>query len=135
MMNRFEKDILKDPSLRECPYKAPEGYFDAFKVKAAGYAKPVVVPRREKRRILFTISSMAASFILLLAAGTMLLNGSRKEDGITQEDYLVFSDSYSDFGIYEDNDEQYADASISDDDIIEYLIYIGVSEEVLELSE
>ena len=134
-MNRFEKDILKDPSLRECPYKAPEGYFDAFKVKAAGYAKPVAAPRREKRRILFTIASVAASFILLFTVGTLLLNNSGTDYGMTQEDYLVFSDSYSDFGIYEDNDEQYADASISDDDIIEYLIYIGVSEEVLELSE
>jgi hypothetical protein len=31
--------------------------------------------------------------------------------------------------------EQYADASITDEDIVEYLIYTGVSEEFIELSK
>ena len=51
-------------------------------------------------------------------------------------DYIVFTGDYSAFGIYEEeNDEQYADAGVSEDDIIEYLIYTGVSEDIIELSK
>ena len=55
---------------------------------------------------------------------------------MTQEDYMVFTDGYIDLELYDDGlSEQYADASISNEDIVEYLIYTGVSEELIELSK
>ena len=70
----------------------------------------------------------------MVTAGTFFLRSTSPEDEITQEDYIVFAGDYSAFGIYEEeNDEQYAEAGVSEDDIIEYLIYTGVSEDIIEL--
>ena len=83
-----------------------------------------------------TAVSMAAMFILMVTTGTFLLEKSTPSEDLTHEDYIVFSDGYFDLEMYEDNmSEQYADASISDEDIVEYLIYIGVSEEFIEMSK
>ena len=79
---------------------------------------------------------MAAMFILMVTAGTFFLKGVTSAEDLTQEDYMVFTDGYIDLELYDDGlSEQYADASISNEDIVEYLIYTGVSEELIELSK
>ena len=79
---------------------------------------------------------MAAMFILMVTAGTFFLKGVTSAEDLTEEDYMVFTDGYIDLELYDDGlSEQYADASISNEDIVEYLIYTGVSEELIELSK
>ena len=83
-----------------------------------------------------TAVSLAAMFILMVTAGTFLLEKATPAEKMTHEDYIVFSDGYLDLEMYEDGmSAQYADASISDEDIVEYLIYTGVSEEFIEMSK
>ena len=68
----------------------------------------------------------------MFAAGSLLFN--RNELEITQEDYFLFSENFLE--TYEmGNTYQIADAEIGDNDIIEYLIYTGITAEEIELSE
>ena len=135
-MKDLERDILQEASLKKCPYSVPEGYFESLKEKAVKYSKPAPVPVFQFKKVLMTAVSMAAMFILMVTAGTFLLEKSTPSEDLTHEDYIVFSDGYFDLEMYEDNmSEQYADASISDEDIVEYLIYIGVIEEFIEMSK
>ena len=135
-MKDLERDILQEASLKKCPYSVPEGYFESLKEKAVKYSKPAPVPVFQFKKVLMTAVSMAAMFILMVTAGTFLLEKSTPSEDLTHEDYIVFSDGYFNLEMYEDNmSEQYADASISDEDIVEYLIYIGVSEEFIEMSK
>ena len=135
-MKDLERDILQEASLKKCPYSVPEGYFESLKEKAVKYSKPAPVPVFQFKKVLMTAVSMAAMFILMETAGTFLLEKTTPSEDLTHEDYIVFSDGYFDLEMYEDNmSEQYADASVSDEDIVEYLIYIGVSEEFIEMSK
>ena len=133
-MKDSERNIMYDDSLRKCPYSVPEGYFDSLKERAMKYAQPA--PVLQFKRVLYTAVSMAAMFILMVTAGTFFLKGVTPAEDMTQEDYMVFTDGYIDLELYDDGlSEQYADASISNEDIVEYLIYTGVSEELIELSK
>ena len=133
-MKDSERNIMYDDSLRKCPYSVPEGYFDSLKERAMKYAQPA--PVFQFKRVLYTAVSMAAIFILMVTAGTFFLKGVTPAEDLTQEDYIVFTDGYIDLELYDDGlSEQYADASISNEDIVEYLIYTGVSEELIELSK
>ena len=133
-MKDSERNIMYDDSLRKCPYSVPEGYFDSLKERAMKYAQPA--PVFQFKRVLYTAVSMAAMFILMVTAGTFFLKGVTSAEDLTQEDYMVFTDGYIDLELYDDGlSEQYADASISNEDIVEYLIYTGVSEELKELSK
>ena len=136
-MKDFKRDILQEASLKNSPYSVPEGYFESLKERAVKYSKPAEIAPMQFRRILWTAISMAAMFIIMVTAGTMFLKGVTPEDDLTQEDYIVFSDGYFDLEMYDTDGmaEQYADASISDEDIIEYLIYTGVSQEFIEMSK
>ena len=133
-MKDSERNIMYDDSLRKCPYSVPEGYFDSLKERAMKYAQPA--PVFQFKRVLYTAVSMAAMFIIMVTAGTFFLKNVTSAEDLTQEDYMVFTDGYIDLELYDDGlSEQYADASISNEDIVEYLIYTGVSEELIELSK
>ncbi len=134
-MNTMERDILNNPELRKSPFSVPEGYFNSLRKEVSRYVRPVAVKASlwQKLAPLATIASM---FILMVTAGTFFLRSASPEEEITKEDYIVFAGDYTDFGIYEEeDDEQYADAGVNADDIIEYLIYTGVSEDIIELSK
>ena len=136
-MKDLQRDILQEASLKNSPYSVPEGYFESFKEKAVTFSKPAKVAPLQFKRILTAAISMAAMFILMVTGGTMFLKRVTAEEDLTQEDYIVFTDGYFDLEMYETDGmaEQYADASVSKEDIIEYLIYTGVSQEVIEMSK
>ena len=135
-MKDLERDILQEASLKECPYSVPEGYFESLKERAVKYSKPAPVPVFQFKRILMTAVSLAAMFTLMVTAGTFFLEKATPAEDMTHEDYIVFSDGYFDLEMYDGSmSEQYAEASVSDEDIVEYLIYTGVSEEFIEMSK
>ena len=126
-----EKDILKDClQLKQMPFTVPEGYFEAFKAEAS---KPMVRKLDFRTRIA-PYAAMAAVFIFMVTAGTFLLEKSVPEYQITEEDYVMFSDNIMSTIAYEmEYGYQLAEAEISEEDIIDYLIYTGVSAEQIEL--
>lgn len=130
-MEEKRPDILNDiPQLRRQAYDVPEGYFEAFKSQM----KPYREDRQSRAGRLAPYISLAASFLLLVTAGTLLLQRSTPSDEFTQEDFILYSNNLSGINYYEET-TQIADAGIEDEDIIEYLIYSRISAEEIELSK
>ena len=117
-------DILDDKTLKRMPFSTPEGYFDRLKTdKQVRQQAPVHEWGRFTPYLV-----LAAMFAALVAAGGFFLEKTAAEE-FSQEDYLVFSEDMTNI-IFYDSDEQYADA-VTEEDIIEYLIYTGVEIEEL----
>ncbi len=131
-MKEKNRDILADnPKLKEQVYSVPDGYFSGFKAGMTPYAS--VEPSLARRLVPYL--SMAAVFIFLVTAGTFFLQRTTPSDEFTQEDFILYSSNISGIGLYEEETDQLADAGIADEDIIEYLIYSGISAEEIELSK
>ena len=126
----MKQDILADPQLRRQAYTAPEDYFEEFRSQMKPYRRA----QHNWTEKLVPLVSMAATFILMVTAGTFFLQRTIPSEEFTQEDFLVFSNDVSRMDYYEEMDH-IADAGIADEDIIEYLIYSGVSAEEIELSK
>ncbi len=122
-----KRDILAErPELKKIPYTIPKGYFEEFKMQT----KPC--RRQSPWKKAGPYISIAASVTLLLAGGLLFSRLSSPADDFTHEDFLIFSDSMTSTEYYEYTAEQYADAEIANDDIIDYLIYSGISAEEIE---
>ena len=131
-MKEKNRDILADnPKLKEQVYSVPDGYFSGFKAGMTPYAS--VEPSLARRLVPYL--SLAAVFIFLVTAGTFFLQQTTPADEFTQEDFILYSSNISGIGLYEEEPDQLADAGIADEDIIEYLIYSGISAEEIELSK
>ena len=124
---KTDKDILKSESrLKSMPYDTPEGYFAEMKQGMKAKSNPMA--ERKAIRLVPQLA-FAAMFALLVAAGGFFIGRNSVSD-FSEEDYLVYSDEE----IIEtvcDTENLYADA-ITDEDIIEYLIYIGAEIDELE---
>ena len=130
---KMGNDILKDcTELKQMPFSVPEGYFDSFKnANAVPVAKRVSLWNR-----MVPYVAMAAVFVSLVAAGTFFLERSTPQYQMTEEDYVMFADNMMNTISYEmEYGDQIAEADLSEEDIINYLIYTGVSAEAIELSK
>ncbi len=146
-MKSYKPDILAErPEMKKMPYGVPEGYFEDFKMavgrkvpaerglaeKSAAKrsaAKRSVAKRSVARPAIFI--SAAASVAAALVLGAYFIFGAGGTEDFSQEDLLVFDESYINAEYYEYS-ESIAEAEYSDDDIIEYLIYNGISLEEIE---
>lgn len=111
-MKTKERDILQNPSLKEMPFTTPDGYFAQLKTRvriSAGRQEP---PLWKKASPYIAI---AASLVFLIAAAGFFFEkeGLQKK---TQEESYVLAEA----------------GSMTEDDIIEYLISTGVEVEELE---
>lgn len=133
-MTDTEKDILQEPKLKKMPYSIPEGYFEKMKAEARKCTEPAPVHISIWTR-LAPYAGIAAMFLFILTLGKLFVGqkaadtaGTLTEDISTYEDYLVFSDIPD---VYLNEPETEAEG-IADEDIIEYLIYIGATVEDIE---
>lgn len=128
----MKNDVLHTMSseLRKNPYNVPEGYFEDLRGRM--YRTENLIEPRSIFNRLVPYMSMAAAFIIVALSGAILLRNA-DEDYMTYEDYIVHSDMMVS-SIYED-EGQIAEATedVNDDDIINYLIYSGVTAEDIEL--
>ena len=128
-MKTQDNDILKqDGNLKEMPFSLPEGYMESLRKELK------TIPQRNTKKIsifnrILPYVSLAAAFAMIVTIGGFILEKTTQQD-LSYEDYIVFSDDMTNTLLY-DTDELYADA-LSDDDIIEYLIYTGVDLEDFE---
>ena len=127
-------DILTSrPELKDRPFGVPEGYFEAFKKEMEGKAVKQQISIWNKS---IPYMALAASLALFLSVGALLKSSSAQGPGFTDEDYILFSNSFVSTAEYDSSDSyQFAEAELMDEDIIEYLIYLGVSPESIELSK
>ena len=78
----------------------------------------------------------AASLALVLSVGSLVKDIFTSGNDFTDEDYILFSNSFISTAEYDNSDSyQFADAELMDEDIVEYLIYLGVSPVSIDLSK
>lgn len=110
MKQNGDMDILKDNTkLKDNPFVVPDGYFETMRERALRVPEIQETRSRKIRRILVPVFSVAAS-IALVFFGMLLFDGRR---------------TASEHDLYSDN----AATALSNDEIIEYLIYTGASVE------
>jgi hypothetical protein len=137
-MTETEKDILQDIKLKKNPYSVPEGYFDALKSQARKYAEPTKVVRVNFWTGLAPYAGIAAMFLFVLVLGKIFVKNGQDTDSLsaeqieTYEDFMVFSDINYEIPAQYLAEEMSAEETINDEDIIEYLIYIGATEKYIE---
>lgn len=129
----MNSDILKNSSeeLRKTPYRVPAGYFGQVKEEIMHKAAAEEGTGLWRKAVPYL--SMAAAFVLMVMTGTFILENATQQNGMTYEDYLVHSDVL--ISAEYEQDSQVAEATLDDEEIIEYLIYTGVTAEVIELSK
>lgn len=128
---KTDKDILKECSeLKEMPFGVPEGYFESFRSRMT----PALEAEKSSYGRFSPYLAMAAMFALMVTGGTFFLRNTTPAEEFTQEDFVMFSSNLTNTIYYEDTDHL-ADAEIADEDIIEYLIYSGISAEEVELAK
>ena len=117
-MNK-KTDILKEnPQLKQMPFEVPEGYFADLKATV----KSVRRGKTSNSKISFRLA-VAAAFTALLAGGGFFLYNVPA--GNADSDFLYYPDEVA-VAILEDYCGSYAHVQeISQEDIIEYLIYMG----------
>lgn len=143
-MKEQEHDILQSKDLKKMPYTVPDGYFESLKAEARKTTEPQYVPVITWTRIA-PYAAIAAMFLFIFALGKFFINEKAIDPGSEvgliastsdMEDYLVFNPALTDISMYyieEDEDIEYVSAD--NDDIMEYLIYIGASEEYIEYNK
>lgn len=124
-MKTQDKDILEN--MKKMPFRLPEGYMDSLK------AELKTIPERKERKInvfqrLAPYVSLAAAFALIATAGGVLIKDTMEEE-YGYEDYIVFSEDMTSIILY-DSEDQYADV-LTEEDLIDYLIYTGTEVEEL----
>ena len=131
-MKKKEQDILtSQQALKERPYTVPDGYFEAFRAEAI--RRSSTQPAKPFGRLV-PLLAVAASVALLLGLGLSL--SQKSIDTLSEDDYILFSDNLTRTDFEEIvNYAQLAEAEVYNEDIIEYLIYIGESPESIELSK
>lgn len=128
----MDRDYLKIHSadLKKMPFTTPEGYFE----KTTEDIRRKVITQSEHSLWdkIMPYASMAAAFIIMVMGGTFLLEKSTQSDEMTYEDYIVHSDFHisTDYSLQEEND-----MNVEEEDIINYLIYTGITAEAIELSK
>lgn len=130
----MKNDILNNLSdeLREMPYSVPEGYFDGLRESLLATGNSY--KERSFAGKIMPYVSMAAAFLLLVTAGTFILERTTSSDDMTYEDYMVYSDMMIEHE-YDDEELHVLANEVEAEDIVEYLIYTGVTAEAIELSK
>ena len=114
-----EKHILKDNTeLKSMPFTVPEGYFEGLKAELKTIPKQAKPARVVKWKPFVRFASIAAVIAALITAGAFFLGKDGEDAGFTviQEDAGYYADLQS----------------LTEDDIIEYLISTGVELEDIE---
>ncbi|MGN1219714.1 MAG: hypothetical protein ACI4TU_02095 [Candidatus Cryptobacteroides sp.] len=119
-------DILSShEELKKMPYEVPEGYFESFKASAAR-------PQRKKTDIwhkVYPMATMAAMLVVMVTAGTFFLKKATPAQEMSLEDYIICSGMDITTTSYQTYSSATADAQLSNEDIVSYLIYTGMSAE------
>ena len=119
----LENDILKDhPELRQMPFGTPEGYFESFR------CEPWKQQKRSWVKTLAPYAAMAAMFAFIAIVGAALLERTSSYESDIESfafaDLIPLTDPES---IYHIEDIDATPGEITDDDIVNYLIYTGIS--------
>lgn len=114
-------------NIEKTPYTVPDGYFESFTDKM----NPWETERKSKFSKFSPYVSMAAMFAIIVAAGTAIMKFMSPEDDLQEYGSLYYCDlvPYTETVYYSYSEDT---CEISEDDIVEYLIYNGISPDDIE---
>lgn len=112
MENTTKKDMLKKESLRKIPFSVPAGYFETMNEKVDSTIRKEMAAHRRKNKITVAVLASAACLATIIAITTLLFNMAT---GNGSSNYYAADET----------------GTISQDEIVEYLIESGVSLEEL----
>ncbi len=138
-MSKDEKDILTgNEGLKKMPFRVPEGYFDGLeaRIHARIAEETAPVKRRPLRGRIFrspAYLSAAAVLAIIVAGGLLMSRGDMQEDDWSEEQYALYRDVdiipvTEPESIWLSSYEETSD-TLSTEDIIDYLVYIGIEPE------
>lgn len=135
-------DILQtDKNLKRMPYRLPESYFTDLteRLEEKRHENPVVTPdHRTLWQILAPYAAMAAMFTIIALGGKALAGIAGHQNEWTDQEEFIYTELMPVTGpsgqFYETSSNEYI-AGASDNDIIEYLIYSGVSIEEINFDD
>ncbi|MBP5539837.1 MAG: hypothetical protein J6X69_08495 [Bacteroidales bacterium] len=127
-MKNFDVDNWLETSGRKRPYKVSDGYFETFQEKMAAMARESAA-EKESQRVptlgvrLRPIVAMAASFVLLVALGGLLLKTvTPSRADYEDDDYYAY---YCEIIPRSDTDAIYysqaEEAELSEEEVVAYL--------------
>lgn len=125
------------PMKGENMYKVPEGYFEGLKsrLSAIPASETVLAAKNPLWEMAAPIVALAASFAILLVGGTWVLRHTTPEDKSDEADFMKYAYSMIPHTEpYSACDASLAESlgfSVSQDDIIDYLIETGVSMDLI----
>ena len=140
-------DILQsEKKLKEMPFKIPEGYFSSLEDRMARMASENAVRNATVRRPLYFRIVQAAAAAAMLSAvvlGSITLARDASDARMARQMaddsffYLELMPATGTADILYDSDSYgyVADTGLSDEDIIDYLIYSGTPVELLNESD
>lgn len=130
----MKNDVLNTFSseFRKMPYCVPEGYFDTLKQDLHRTGRTHSVERRLRNRVA-SYASIAAAAAIMATSGIMLMKNILTHEYMTYEDYLVHSEAI--IGEEYQDEITVIENEVNEEDIIEYLIYTGVTAELIETSK
>lgn len=105
------KDILKRESLKKIPFKVPAGYFETMNERVNIAIRTEMSEHRRKNKITIAVLASAACLATIIATTTLLT------DRATPDGSSYYAADMT--------------SSVSQDEIVEYLIEAGVSLEEL----
>ena len=115
-----ERNIVKDNAeLKSMPFTVPDGYFEGLKAELKAIPRQQLKPTRVVKWGPFVrFASIAAVVAALVAAGAF---------------FLEKNDEGAEFTVVQEETDYFADLqSLTEDDIIEYLISTGVELDDIE---
>ena len=133
-MKTNRQDILASQNeLKDTPFAVPEGYFESFKSEMTA---KITAKEENPWKKLTPYFATAAAVAILLVIGSFIKDTFQATETYSQEEYSLFSNNLISTEIYDDTSaEQYAEAGLMEEDIIQYLIYIGAELESIELEK
>lgn len=128
------KDILQNATeLKQNPFRIPEGYFSEFKAEMKAHPGLQAQPESSRWNKFAPYISLAAAFVILVTAGTFILKQSAIESTSYEDDIVAFGrlipETDPEYIFYSNSSQD----ELSKEDIIEYLIFSGISAESIEI--
>ena len=125
------------------PYRLPEGYLADLTEQLAKQRHEIPAETAEQRtlwQILAPYAAMAAMFTIIALGGKTLAEMTGHRKGWTEQDEFIYTELMPVTGpsdqLYGLSDSEYiAETEPSDNDIVEYLIYSGVSIEEINFDD
>lgn len=133
-------DILQsDKSLKKMPYKVPEGYFSELSGRIPPHQDKKESSDRTIWQVLAPYAAMAAMFTLIAFAGKGIMKISSRQHQWAETEEFYYTELMPLSGIqvqfYEDDQYGYiADNNATENDIVQYLIYSGISIEEININ-